>query len=117
VRLACFEPPSEVARAVQAEFGLTLPRQQVAFFDPTTAEGARLGPALREAFFGTRAECLRRLEQIPLYHRAVRLRLLQQLLDQHGQNPVLALRLLDLAAKEMGGHYERGAGRRAARSG
>lgn len=45
--LACFDTPIQVGAHLKDEFGLVVPRQQVAGYDPTKATDVSCGPSLR----------------------------------------------------------------------
>jgi hypothetical protein len=103
--LACYDTPSQVAEAVKATFGLEVSRQQVYVYDP----GCSQPPAQRwrDLHAATRQALLRELAEIGVAHRAVRLRRLDRLASRCERNSVaLALKCLEMAAKECGGMYE-----------
>jgi hypothetical protein len=103
--LACYDTPSQVAEAVKATFGVEVSRQQVYVYDP----GCSQPPALRwrDLHAATRQALLRELGEIGIAHRAVRLRRLDRLASRCERNSVaLALKCLEMAAKECGGMYE-----------
>lgn len=102
--LACFDPPSVVAEAVDQEFGLTLARAQVETYDPTKKAGRKLGKRLRAVFETTRQAFLEDAGRVAIAHRAVRLRVLNRLIAKAEERGEIALaaRLLELAAKEAG---------------
>ena len=96
-RLARFEAPSQVVKAVKEEFGFDLSRQRVHFYDPTTKAGRALQPELKELFFEAREQAKKDLDSIPSYHKAVRLRRLDAMINiaiERG-NLVLAAQLLE----------------------
>ncbi len=103
-RLACFDSPSEVVKALKEEMGVVATRSQVQAYDPTTAQGERLGDQLAKIFEVTRNRFLRETTDVPIANKAVRLRLLQRLVDKalNKGNDVLASSLLEQAAKESG---------------
>jgi hypothetical protein len=107
--LACFDTPTEVAKAVNEEFGLELSRQRIEAWNPERAAGARLKAHWRETFYATRKRLLAELDEIPLFHRSYRLRCLQRLLEQAEaiSNISVANKAMEQAAKEVGGWYER----------
>ncbi|MDY0746571.1 DUF2280 domain-containing protein [Paucibacter sp. R3-3] len=106
--LACFETPSEVAEAVKQEFGLTVSRQQIETYDPGRCAGRALSAKWRELFEATRTQMRNEVIEIPIANRITRLRALQHLLyqAQRMKNYVLAMQILEQAAKEVGGMYE-----------
>lgn len=105
--LACFDRPSEVAKAVKEEFGLTVSRQAVEAYDPTKRAGAELSAEHRAVFEATRSTFLQRTAEIGISHRAVRLRAIERLANRAEAmgNITLAAELLEQAAKEMGGAF------------
>lgn len=102
--LACFDTPSQVAKDILAEFGLTVTPQQCEAYDPTKRSGERLGKKFRAIFEATRKAFLDDTSTIAVSHRAVRLRKLGRaadLAEQRGNLPLMA-QLLEQAAKEAG---------------
>lgn len=106
-RLACFASHAEIIEAVRETYGLNVSRQQLQRYDPATVNGKALSAELRAVFERTRESYLRETGQIPIAHQAFRLRLLQKLLDDNARNPDLRMRLLEQAAREVGGCYTR----------
>jgi hypothetical protein len=105
--LACFDTPQTVSEAVHAEFGLKVPRQQVAKYDPTKAAGAQLSAKWRTLFNATREEWRRGATEVPIANRVFRLRALDRLAAkaERMKNMPLALQILEQAAKEVGDVY------------
>lgn len=105
--LACWDTPSEVAKAVKDDFGLVVSRQAVQAYDPTKRAGAELSAEFRSLFEATRATFLTSTAEIAISHRAVRLRTLQRLATKaEGMgNLTLVADLMQQAAKEMGDSY------------
>jgi hypothetical protein len=106
-RLARFDGPAQVVKAVKEEFGLEVSRQRVHFYDPTTKAGRALHPELKELFFEARERAKQDLDSIPSYHKAIRLQRLDAMINTAMErgNLVLASQLLEQAAKESGGAY------------
>jgi len=106
-RLACFDTPSEAARAFKEEFGFEPARSRVAYYDPTTKFGAALQPELKAVFEQTRRGFLEQLDAIPIANKAVRLRHLQRQLDYYAPKNAggIVMELCEAAAKEMGGAF------------
>ncbi|MEW6169277.1 MAG: DUF2280 domain-containing protein [Pseudomonadota bacterium] len=102
--LACFDTPSDVAEAVKAEFGVTVTRQAVERYDPTKYAGRKLGTKWRLHFEVARKAFMEQLADIPIAHRACRLRALHRMFQRAEQtkNFALAAALLEQAAKEVG---------------
>ena len=105
--LARFDTPSEVVLAVKANFDVEVSRQQVHTYDP----GCSQPPAARwcELYAATRQAFLQETAQIGVAHKAVRLRVLERMAQRAEQrgNLMVAAALLEQAAKESGGLYER----------
>ena len=106
-RLALFDGPAQVVKAVKEEFGLDVTRQGVHFYDPTTPAGPALNEGLKALFFETRAKAKRDLDFIPSFHKAIRLRRLDNMImiAMDRGNVPLAAQLLEQAAKESSGAY------------
>ena len=107
-RLACFEEPSEVAEAVNEEFGVSVTRQQVWTYDPTRpANDGRIAKDLRDLFGKTRVRFVAETEGIGIAHKRYRLERLQRMFAKAEgmRNYGLAASLLEQAAKEIGGAY------------
>lgn len=105
--LACWDTPSEVARAVKDEFGLVVSRQAVERYDPTKRAGADLSAEFKALFEATRATFLAETATISVSHRSVRLRRLQRMVDKAESMGAMALaaKLMEQAAREMGGTF------------
>jgi hypothetical protein len=105
--LACFDTPQTVSEAVAQEFGLTVPRMQVAKYDPTKVAGKNLSKKWRELFESTREEWRKGATEVPIANRVFRLRVLERLAAkaERSKNAGLALQILEQAAKEVGDMY------------
>ena len=84
-RLARFDMPSQVVKAVKEEFGLEVSRQRVHFYDPTTRAGRALNEELKALFFETREKAKQDLDSIASYHKAIRLQRLDDMITTAGQ--------------------------------
>lgn len=104
MELAMFSTPAEVVEKVFEEHGVTITRQGVQVYDPTSAAGHSLSKELRKLFDDTRKAFRKDTENIPIANRAYRLRQLDRL-ARGTKNPVLAAQLMEQAAKETGGSY------------
>jgi hypothetical protein len=106
-QLACWDTPSEVARAVNEEFGIEVSRQAVERYDPTKRMGQSLSAEFRQIFDATRKAFLEDTASIGISHRTVRLRTLQRmaLKAEEMKNLPFVADLLERAAKEMGNAY------------
>lgn len=105
--LACFDMPSQVAEAVNDEFGIKVSRQQVQRYDPTKTAGKDLAARHVEIFNATRKVFLEDVGKIPIASQSFRLRSLQRMHDYYisRKNYVQAQSVLEQAAKEVGGIY------------
>jgi hypothetical protein len=106
--LARYETPSEVAKAVKANFAVELTRQHVHNYDPACSNP----PALRwrELHAATRQAFLQCTAEIGIAHKAYRLHLLDRMVHSvlAGNYYERAAAFLEQAAKECGGLYDRG---------
>lgn len=105
--LACFDPPAVVAKALLRDFGVTLSLQGVECYDPGKTAGARLSARWRRVFAETRDRFLTDQASISVAHQLVRLRRLDrmaQAAEEQG-NMGLAAKLLEQAAREVGGAF------------
>ena len=79
-RLARFDRPSQVVKAVKEEFGLEVSRQRVHFYDPTKRVGQALHDDLKTMFFVTRETAKHDLDSIASFHKAIRLQRLDDMI-------------------------------------
>jgi hypothetical protein len=103
-RLARFDSPTQVAKAIKAEHGFDLSLPRIVFYDPTTKNGAALSEELKTLFFEEREKACKELDNIGGANKAVRLRRLDRMAiaaEDRG-NMVLAAQLLEQMAKEAG---------------
>ncbi|UQI33080.1 DUF2280 domain-containing protein [Pseudomonas bijieensis] len=105
--LACFDTPSQVAEAVQKEYGVTVSRQQVETHDPTKTSGKGLAKRWVALFEDTRKRFREDAAAIPIANRSYRLRVLDRMAvrAEGMKNIALAAQLIEQAAKETGGIY------------
>jgi hypothetical protein len=105
--LACYDTPSQVAAAVNMEFGIDIERQQVARYDPTKKSGDNLAKKYRDIFDATRKAFIEDAINIPIASKTYRLRSLQRMHDYYvsRKNYVQAAAVLEQAAKEVGGMF------------
>ena len=104
-RVACYDSPMQVVRAVKEQFdGLEIRRQLVEYYDPTRAYGEKLGPDLKELFYAERKKFLAEVAGIGITHKAMRLRRLERYLNtlEDRNNLIAAAAILEQAAKECG---------------
>lgn len=106
-RLACFDTPTRVAKAVKEEFDLTVSRQRVHYYDPTHRMGRALMPDLAGLFHQTRDKFLSDPPACPIAQANYRLSVLQRALEiaeTRGQLTEVRA-ILEQAAQEVGGRY------------
>ncbi len=106
--LACFTTPSEIAGRVQEEYGVTVTLSQLSFYNPENAQACyQLSEKWRHLFQETRDDFIEGIIQIPIVHKQYRLSQLQknyEMLYERGEY-IQAVKVLEQAAKEMGGVY------------
>ncbi|ANI33856.1 phage protein [Pseudomonas sp. JY-Q] len=105
--LACFDTPSQVAEAVNKEFGIEISRQTAESHDPTKRQGKNLAKRWVVLFEDTRKRFREETADIPIANRAYRLRALGRMVEkvEGMRNYGLALQILEQAAKEVGDVY------------
>lgn len=105
--LATYMTPSEVAEAVNQEFGITVTRQQVAKYDPHKAAGINLAQKWKDLFIRFRDDFNTNVQAIPIANKAYRLNMLDRMARdaEKSKNRPLAAALAEQAAKEMGDIY------------
>ena len=104
--LACFRPPRSIISHFQSLHGLELDHRQVGRYDPQRSYYAG-GNKWRDIFGTRRKAFLEDLSAVPVAHMGYRLDMLQRGVEtaEESENWVLLARLLEQAAKEMGGIY------------
>lgn len=103
--LAVFNTPQETVELVNEEFKVKISRQQCERYDPTKRAGKDLSQELKEEFEHTRNEFLEKPLNIPIANLAVRLQRLEKQYSVHAKNPLFSLKVLEQAAKDMGGQF------------
>lgn len=103
--LACRDTPQEVAELVKQEFKIPIDRVQVAAYDPTKAAGKNLSKKFVELFHKTRADFDAGLIDIPIANKHYRLKQYQKQLERNSKNVVMSLKILEQAAKDVGGQF------------
>lgn len=105
--LACFDTPTQVSIAVKEEFGIDVPRQQIAAYDPEKYVGRSLSAKWKTLFYDTRKLFREEVAEIPIASRAFRLRALGRMAQQAEgmRNIALAVQVIEQAAKEVGDVY------------
>jgi hypothetical protein len=105
--LACFETPTDVARAVKEEYELEVDKQRVHYYDPTKkASSAGLSKKLIEHFWVTRNKYMEdqaeRLSKLK-YRQGLRSEMIRRTLEK-GNYPLVDALLVN-AAKDEGGLF------------
>jgi hypothetical protein len=105
--LACFDTPTQVSKAVKQEFNVDVTRQQVEQHDPTKRAGVNLAKRWVTLFEDTRKRFREETADIPIANRAFRLRAMNRFVEraETTKNIVLAMQILEQAAKETGDMY------------
>lgn len=105
--LACFDTPSQVVEAVKKEFSVDVSRQQCESHDPTKFAGRGLAKRWADMFHACRERFTTETADIPIAHRAYRLRALGRMAEkaESMKNMALTAQLLEQAAKEVGDVY------------
>lgn len=102
--LACRDTPQEVAELVKQEFGIITDRMQCASYDPTKAAGRNLSKKFRDLFEETRKKFDEGLIDIPIANKHYRMKQYDKLLNKT-KNTVMALKIMEQAAKDSGGLF------------
>lgn len=102
--LACRDTPQEVADHVKQEFGIEVDRMQCSSYDPTKVAGRNLSKKFVDLFNETRKKFDEGLIDIPIASKYYRLKKYQVYLDQT-RNVKSALKILEQAAKDVGGQF------------
>ncbi len=97
---AQFMGPTEIAKRVKEELGVDITPQVAALYNPTKVAGARLSKKFKELFAAERRAFIENLEDLPMAHRANRLRLLNDL-ALNAKRESDRLSAIDLSRKEM----------------
>lgn len=103
--LACRDTPQEVAEAVKQEFKIELDRRQCASYDPTKPAGQNLSKKFVQLFEETRKKFDEGLIDIPIANKHFRLKQYQKQLERNAKNTVMSLKILEQAAKDVGGQF------------
>ena len=103
-QLATFATPSEARDALNKIHGVEVELDQVVFYNPETANGARLAQKWKDAFSEARARFKRETEDIAVANKAYRLRELQRIIETT-KSPKLKMEAMEQAAKEVGDVY------------
>jgi len=106
--LAEFMSPKEASEAVKERFGVDITPQGCEHYDPYKKIGSDLAKSLVEVFHQTRADFLKDTKKhVPIANKTVRMRILADELKkfQRSGNSMGVMRVLEQAAKEMGGSF------------
>lgn len=103
--LACRDTPQEVAELVKQEFKLSIDRVQVAAYDPTKQSGKNLSKKFITLFEDTRKKFDAGLIDIPIANKHYRMKRYNALLEKNTKNTVMSLKILEQAAKDVGGQF------------
>ena len=105
--LACFDSPSQVATAVSEGFGVVVSRQHVEAHDPTRKSSKGLAKRWVTLFEDTRSGFRSEVVKEPIANRSMRLRALGRMHEEAEARGhiVMAMKLLEQAAKECGDIY------------
>lgn len=102
--LACRDTPQEVAEQVLQEFGVKVDRKQCQSYDPMKAAGRNLSKKFRDLFEETRKKFDEGLIDIPIANKHYRMKQYDKLLNKT-KNTVMALKIMEQAAKDSGGLF------------
>ena len=106
VRLAQFERPRDIARALKENLGVEVSMPGILCYDPTTAQGRFLSDDWTQLFWKVRQNLLNMLEDtVPIACFAYRLNSIQKIIDANENDPYLVLKALKLAAKDAEGYF------------
>ena len=103
--LACRDTPQEVAEQVLQEFGVKVDRKQCQSYDPTKAAGKNLSKKFINLFNETREKFDAGMIDIPITQKYYRLKQYQKHLEKNARNTVMSLKILEQAAKDVGGQF------------
>ena len=103
--LACRDTPKEVVDMVRQEFNVEITLQQCTSYDPTRLTCRNLGKELRKLFNETREKFDAGLIDIPIANKHFRLKQYQKQLERNAKNTVMSLKILEQAAKDVGGQF------------
>ncbi|EMB6103197.1 DUF2280 domain-containing protein [Acinetobacter baumannii] len=102
--LACRDTPQEVVEQVKQEFGVDISRSQCECYDPTKYSGRNLSKKFVKLFELTREKFDKGLIDIPIANKYYRLKQYQRQLEKT-RNVKTALKILEQAAKDIGGQF------------
>ncbi|ENU62506.1 DUF2280 domain-containing protein [Acinetobacter lwoffii] len=103
--LACRDTPQEVVTLVKQEYDIEVTRSQCQNYDPTKYSGRNLSKKFVELFYETRKKFDEGLIDIPIANKHFRLKQYQKQLERNTKNTVMSLKILEQAAKDVGGQF------------
>ena len=103
--LACRDTPQEVVTLVKQEYDIEVTRSQCQNYDPTKYSGRNLSKKFVQLFNGTREKFDAGLIDIPIANKHFRLKQYQKQLERNAKNTVMSLKILEQAAKDVGGQF------------
>ena len=103
--LACRDTPQEVVDLVKQEYGIQISRSQCQAYDPTKYSGRNLSKKFVDLFNKTRTDFDAGLVDIPIANKHYRLKQYQKQLERNSKNVVMSLKILEQAAKDVGGQF------------
>ena len=103
--LACRDTPQEVVDLVKQEYGIQISRSQCQAYDPTKYSGRNLSKKFVDLFNKTRADFDAGLIDIPIANKHYRMKRYNALLEKNTKNTVMSLKILEQAAKDVGGQF------------
>ena len=103
--LACRDTPQEVVTLVKQEYDIEVTRSQCQNYDPTKYSGRNLSKKFVQLFNETREKFDAGLIDIPIANKHFRLKQYQKQLERNAKNTVMSLKILEQAAKDVGGLY------------
>lgn len=103
--LACRDTPQEVVTLVKQEYDIEVTRSQCQNYDPTKYSGRNLSKKFVQLFNETREKFDAGLIDIPIANKYFRLKQYQKQLERNAKNTVMSLKILEQAAKDVGGQF------------
>ena len=103
--LACRDTPQEAVTLVKQEYDIEVTRSQCQNYDPTKYSGRNLSKKFVQLFNETREKFDAGLIDIPIANKHFRLKQYQKQLERNAKNTVMSLKILEQAAKDVGGQF------------
>lgn len=106
-RLACYESPKSIIKAVKELYGTDVTNRQVSFYDPANTD-CQMSDTLRDLFRETRERYLHDRAEVPSTRRLFRIRRLEGMALRAEERGAfkLAAELYEQIAKEEGGMFK-----------